>query len=306
MNIFNNPPFRIIHDESGQLCNRFWSYIDSIAWGIKSHKKVYIIFWDRNICDFDKLRENKIVKFPFYKKSWVKKYGDSKIQDTIRKYWPRNRFFAKLFYVNPYLKIFIYGWPDRCTMKYYPSILDKVKPLFRPNDSIVESATSLILSYKRKDSILVGVHIRKGDYEHFFNGHFNYSYSQYANWMFQVKNLYPNKQVYFYIASNEDVPVEYFRGLNICDKTKIKATAAFDLYALSLCDRILGPISTFSRWASFYGDVPLCFVSQHFKFKSDAQFSPIVDYAHFENGKEIMSLTAYYWRCKSLGINLQL
>ena len=30
-----------------------------------------------------------------------------------------------------------------------------------------------------------------------------------------------------------------------------------DLYALAQCDCIFGPISTFSQWASFYGNKPL-------------------------------------------------
>ena len=30
-----------------------------------------------------------------------------------------------------------------------------------------------------------------------------------------------------------------------------------DLYALARCDYIFGPVSTFSQWASFYGDKPL-------------------------------------------------
>jgi hypothetical protein len=29
-----------------------------------------------------------------------------------------------------------------------------------------------------------------------------------------------------------------------------------DLYALASCDYIIGPPSTFSQWASFYGNVP--------------------------------------------------
>jgi hypothetical protein len=32
------------------------------------------------------------------------------------------------------------------------------------------------------------------------------------------------------------------------------------MYALAQCDLILGPPSTFSQWASFYGQRPLCIV----------------------------------------------
>jgi len=30
-----------------------------------------------------------------------------------------------------------------------------------------------------------------------------------------------------------------------------------DLYALAKCDYILGPLSSYSQWASFYGNKPL-------------------------------------------------
>ena len=33
-----------------------------------------------------------------------------------------------------------------------------------------------------------------------------------------------------------------------------------DLYCMASCDGIIGPPSTFSQWASFYGKVPLSFI----------------------------------------------
>jgi hypothetical protein len=33
-----------------------------------------------------------------------------------------------------------------------------------------------------------------------------------------------------------------------------------DLYALAGCDWILGPLSTFSQWAAFFGNKPLLFL----------------------------------------------
>jgi len=33
-----------------------------------------------------------------------------------------------------------------------------------------------------------------------------------------------------------------------------------DLYALAECDYIIGPPSTYTLWASFYGDTPLWFM----------------------------------------------
>ena len=41
------------------------------------------------------------------------------------------------------------------------------------------------------------------------------------------------------------------------DITFSHGTREFDLYSLTQCDLIVGPPSTFSGWASFYGSVPL-------------------------------------------------
>ena len=57
------------------------------------------------------------------------------------------------------------------------------------------------------------------------------------------------------------------------------------LYTLSLCDRILGPWSTYSRWASFIGEVPLCFIESKDQQFTDDSFSVVTDFYHFANGK---------------------
>ena len=42
------------------------------------------------------------------------------------------------------------------------------------------------------------------------------------------------------------------------------------------------------------------------KIKSDDVFSPIKDYSHYSNGKEIISLVNLYWRAKAFGISVRL
>jgi hypothetical protein len=63
------------------------------------------------------------------------------------------------------------------------------------------------------------------------------------------------QNVGFLICSDERIELKNFDGLNVF---QIKdAILIDDLYALSECDYIIGPPSTFSEWASFYGSVPL-------------------------------------------------
>ena len=47
------------------------------------------------------------------------------------------------------------------------------------------------------------------------------------------------------------------RDLDGLDAVVSDATHLVDMYALAGCDLIVGPDSTFSHWASFYGNVPI-------------------------------------------------
>lgn len=281
--------YRFICDDYCQLCNRFWSYIDSIGWAIKNNGHVYSLFWDKNIKDFDALRYNKYISFPShdiyaYNKGikifrWnFSKFLYSRIVDSP---------FAHRLYNSGRLKKygFIEGWPTRYITENIPD-REIVKQLFRPNNDILERVNPLFEKYKMNDYFIVGVHIRRGDYKTWEKGIYYYSFETYLHYMKQIESLYKDKKVCFYLASNERIPKKMFKDFHHINFED--ANAATDLYALSLCNRLIGPPSTFSRWASFVNHVPLHFIfDPSEEIKSDNQFCPIADHFHFENGKEI-------------------
>ena len=106
--------------------------------------------------------------------------------------------------------------------------------------------------------------------------------------MLRIKRLYKDRQVSFFISSNEDFPLDIFKDCECQRFGKEPSGAILDLYTLSLCDRIIGPFSSYSRWASFIGEVPLCFLEAKEQQFTEDSFSKIIDYFHFENGKEIL------------------
>ena len=57
-----------------------------------------------------------------------------------------------------------------------------------------------------------------------------------------------------------------------------------DLYALSRCDYIIGPPSTFSQWASYYGHVPLRFLRWKGDEISMSEFLPFIYLDRSEKG----------------------
>jgi len=100
----------------------------------------------------------------------------------------------------------------------------------------------------------VGVHIRHGDYKEWKGGQFYFPPTRYAEWMRQLAGQLPNQKVAFLVCSDEQRSEAEFPGLSV----GLGAGSALgDMEALSRCDYIFGPQSTYSQWASFYGNKPL-------------------------------------------------
>ena len=113
-----------------------------------------------------------------------------------------------------------------------------------------------------------------------------YSFSVYDSFLKQLENLHKDKKVAFFISSNEEINRSYFEG-SYCFFYE-SPSAVEDLYTLSLCDKIIGPYSTFSRWASFIGEKPLCFLESSNMIIGENNFLVIIDFFHFSNGKKIL------------------
>jgi hypothetical protein len=135
---------------------------------------------------------------------------------------------------------------------------DAVRQYFAPQDMFLENARRRLNSKRDQHDYIIGVHIRRGDYARWHEGRYFYSPEQYLLMMQKVSNIFPSKKVLFCICSDESVSMEYFDRFDC-----IKGTGHImeDCCALSLCDYIIGPPSTYSGWASFYGQTPYCVVT---------------------------------------------
>jgi hypothetical protein len=72
--------------------------------------------------------------------------------------------------------------------------------------------------------------------------------------MREMAAQFPDRKVSFFVCSDEPRNAGEFPGLSV----ELGAgPPVADLYTLAKCDYILGPVSTFSQWASFYGAKPL-------------------------------------------------
>jgi len=274
---------RVICDAPGQTCNRLWTYVSSVAQCIAEHRSMVIIFYDWTIEDFPHLLHAPFIWFPLWHKWYLERgngwnnYKGLTWKVTHSKTW--DRIFRFLGFTK--------GWQTRSDTRYLQQTLPELQHIFRPKESIMQKAETLISGIRQHSDLVVGVHIRRGDYATWHDGRFFYELSDYHRFMLQVKELYKDKQVAFFISSNEDFSLELFPGCNCYRFGKEPSGAILDLYTLSLCDRIMGPYSSYSRWASFIGEVPLCFLASKEQSFCEESFSKIMDFFHFENGNEI-------------------
>lgn len=125
---------------------------------------------------------------------------------------------------------------------------------FKPLKIYRDNAENVIAPLKNKFKTVVGIHIRRGDYKNFLGGKYFYELETYKKAMEDISEIFGHDSTAFVICSNEDIDLDFFRGLNV-----FKGPGHFvaDLHSLSLCDYIAGPPSTFSMRVSFYGNKQL-------------------------------------------------
>ena len=253
----NSKPTICLLGQSGRLGNRLWTYANVLAYALENNfivcnprfkveeKQFFIAEQEQN--SFDNYIFPFIAKinlranlFPYI----ILKDGDLINLDAVS---------PELFYKKNL--IFMYGfyfYAAKCLEKHS----SLVQNLLRPSNQVSQKVESFIEHIKKKEEadILIGVHIRHGDYRTYCNGIMFYSVLEYIEVMRCLKSQFIGKSVAFIVCSDEKQNLSEYPDLNIYYGLGEKN---LDLYTLSKCDYIFGPNSSFSHWASFFGQVPL-------------------------------------------------
>lgn len=252
----------IVSDRYGMLANRLWRLSHIIAHSIEHNIKIvnpffkeyesYFSLYDEspsiNITDGNSLlrflcsNSPKLIKNP-----WISTF--------LYKY----TFIAKEINLNDeeYLKHskdklhMVYGFKAR-DRKNFAKHSKSIRKLFSVKKSIQNEINQF---HDKIDSnyVTVALHIRKGDYKNWRNGTYYFDDSTYLKFAQQIEKQI-NKKVQFIIYSNEKISPSNFKDINYIEGPGREIT---DLYSMALCDYILGPPSTYSMWASFYGEKKL-------------------------------------------------
>lgn len=275
---------RVICDAPGQTCNRLWSYLASISECYVKKKKLMIIFYDWTIEDFPNLLHCPWIYFPLWHKWYLERGNGWNNYKGLTWKATHSERMDKIYKALGFVK----GWHTRRNTRFIAEAKTEIQRLYHPRKEITDKAESLISQLKQQSDMVIGVHIRRGDYATWNDGKFYYSLEEYHTFMLRLQEYYKDKKIAFFISSNEDFTLDIFNGCQCYRFNQEPSGAILDLYTLSICDRIIGPFSSYSRWASFIGEVPLCFLESKEQDFSEESFSKIVDFFHFENGKEIL------------------
>ena len=139
-----------------------------------------------------------------------------------------------------------WDWPcvvrqfDSIQQFFSPVISEDVRLRFRPG------------KVAGGQELLLGVHVRRGDYREFIGGKWFFDDETYVRAINEcVDRLGCSRVILF---SNEPVDYEKFRRL--CKAKDIEfpcGSAVQDQWMMGQCDYLIGPPSTFTWWASFLG-----------------------------------------------------
>ena len=231
-----SPYFEGTRHNIAQLCSLDWLKFPTNCW---MRQKYY--YYNRRLCNSGRFNVIDIEREkPF-------SFSNS---DFNRKIWG-----GKINFIQGWL--FREGWfiEDRSLLLKHQS---RIKSYFRPIAKHRKNLLEFIKPLKNKYDLIVGIHVRQGDYKDFKGGRYFFDFSDYKRIILslskQLDCQLSNGKFCFVIFSNSS---QDLAGLDNIDVFPGPGTLIEDMYGLAECDYIIGPPSSYSMWASFYGDKPL-------------------------------------------------
>jgi len=276
----------IIASKEGQLANRILHASSFFVNAKENSYKVIHPFFEDFYQYFSEnlVQHKKFIKFWGKKKSWSSSFIQSTLTIFIKLFLKLRIKKLPFFEIIEYKKyeqgtavfdlstkefikkarskiVFVYGWLFRDPVnqeKHKEWLLE----FWKPNERYCKNVKNYHQKYKRDCDLLVGVHVRGGDYKNFEGGKWYYTPEQYYDKMKELTKLqeFSGKKIGFVICTNEkDISFPASEFFSVLNETRHFVE---DMYLLSKCNFIIGPPSTFSIWASFYGDVPLYMIKE--------------------------------------------
>lgn len=252
-------PIIVTNDGYGQMCNKIFNQMNVLATGLEKNET--IIYYD-----FDKFKsfkyfekninalltiadKNRFAKYKLFLQKKVAKFKNHYL--LINSQFSSEKFLEKKIDFSK--KIYVSGWPF-INLKSLRKYKKEISTFFSPTEEM-QKYVNIKLESIKNDNILVGIHIRRGDYRNWRDGKYYFNDNIYKSYICQFVKNFPNKRVSVFLFSNEKLNLENFYDERY-DLIIPNGSPEEDFHLLSNMNYIIGPPSTFSGVASYLKDVP--------------------------------------------------
>jgi hypothetical protein len=255
----------VVADRTGQLANRLFTFGHLIAFAAEQGVRIANPGFCEYADDFPSFANDALCRWPRARIGLPRRLGEKAFFRTVRlrefaerrgrPIGPFALLQGEVDLGDPLVArlarsrrlLLVAGWElrDEAAFSRQRSLLcDVFKPARHHIAAALEARSKAVDSPR-----VVGLHIRRGDYEHWREGRFFWPAAVYAGIVERLRALPSRPAV---LACSDDPAVLDELGGKI---VRGPGSAVADLCALSLCDAIVGPPSTFSGWAAFQGGI---------------------------------------------------
>jgi hypothetical protein len=268
----------VISDKYGQLGNRLFVFAHFIGWGIEHSSVIANPAFDEYAQYFEGTADDPWCRYPprpspsrHIARARHRNYNAVRLASQIG---------SRLRLRTPLIGCENIGGDELCQLgdkEHAPALLGRkltlvrgwqyrdeaslqkhaaaIRAYFTPRAPHLRTTEAVVAAARATCDVLVGVHIRRGDYINFMDGRYYYEQSVYRELMDKVRRRrLKGREIGFLVCSDEPVDAAFYRGLNV---HRGPDHPIEDMYAFTRCDNLIGPPSTYTMWASYYGNVPL-------------------------------------------------
>ncbi|HZZ71162.1 MAG TPA: hypothetical protein VFE24_02860 [Pirellulales bacterium] len=259
----------------GRLGNQLFLFANLLACAIENDLTLLCPMFGANADYFASWRENWLCRYPLpprrpvsRRRRELARRGLYRLGRIVSRFAPAGRWTGAIELAESesfelaapdfvwrarYQRMFLTGWMFRAEAEMIKHAA-AIRELFHPCEPFQSEAAERVRRARLEADVLVGMHLRRGDYRLFAGGKYFYTWEQYRAVFDRVADLFPGRRVAFLACSDEPIPEGAFPPHRVLHEP---APFMSDLAALAGCDYLVGPPSSFSAWASYYGDKPL-------------------------------------------------
>ena len=258
--------------KSGQLCNGLWPFANLVSYCVSTGDPVLSPAFLDYKYDFEHFAKNAIPAYGTRRTIHPKSLAASsnlvwrliskkpQILDFLPETQVKGDSYLNLGALNPKNPESVKTFPHQLisgTYLIHPKTTtenaSEIRNLFKPHQKFYQEVDTCLSQVITQKGPIIGVHIRHGDYKDFLGGDFFYSLEDFISIMRTVKSFFTPTEPTFLICSNEHHDFSAYPDLKLIHGP---GSRTGDLLALASADFLIGPLSTFSQWASFFGDTP--------------------------------------------------